>query len=94
MAWFRSDPDAERKLSNPIELSSLSTLDRMEQLRENAIKELEISDNEALCQKCGLAVPLGDKLMTTSSTSGRITYLKRRIDWARKHGLVNSKATG
>ena len=31
----------------------------MDQLREKAIKELEISGNKARCQKCGLAVPLG-----------------------------------
>jgi hypothetical protein len=57
--WFRSDADTERKLSNPIDLQALSIVDNMDQLREKAIKELEISGNKARCQKFGLAVPLG-----------------------------------
>jgi hypothetical protein len=65
----------------------------MDQLRRKAIQELQISDNKARCQKCDLAVPLTDASVPTNSTSARIRFLKRRIQYAKTHGYHIDKST-
>jgi predicted metal-dependent hydrolase len=62
-------------------------------MREAAIKELQISDNKARCQKCDLAVPLTDASVPSNSQSTRIRYLKRRIEFMHKHAYDIDKST-
>jgi hypothetical protein len=83
----------DQRMSNPRPLPSLSSIDQMDRLRQKAREELEIFDDKARCQRCGVAVKLGEKLTTTSSTTGRITYLKRRIQYMNKRGYDIDNST-
>jgi hypothetical protein len=62
----------------------------MDRQRSQAIEELQISNNHAICQKCGLAVPLLNNI-NTKPTGRRIETLRWRINWLQHHYHPESK---
>jgi hypothetical protein len=74
-------------MTNPIEVPDIQEIEKMDQLRQQAIDSLEISEDDLFvkCQRCGVAVRMAPKGMGIGRSNGdRIILLERqlkRVEW-------------
>jgi hypothetical protein len=66
--------------SNPILIPDIQEINRMDQLREQAIQSLEISDGFVKCQRCKKAVRIVGGLTRSCGNDTRIDFLRKRIN--------------
>lgn len=80
-------------LNNAVTLPDIEEIERTEQLQQEAIKALEVSDGFVKCQKCGSIVPISRKLTIarTAANYAKIASLEKQIKYLERYHNNDSK---